>query len=233
MVFVIASMSRRRTGIRVPKLNCPQIPHIRVRCRASSRLDSRVRTYGLIRLQSEVIDALKFEKAFDDCMEFRQLFLAVEGDEFPRNRSRHAAYKCPAIAQSQSQASDNQRLLRTPVCNSEQFPDRMSTEVVIFLSIRKHSGKGIPFGHSQVPVVQKPFLSKGPSLPTHHASGRDCYPINPSSLSWDESANLLEAPSSKQLATTRNMVMPFETICFRTVPFLSEGCSDHTELRIP
>src|SRR5262249_54027553 len=107
----IASMSRRRTGFRVPKLNCPQIPHMGGRCQGSSRLDSPVRSCELVRLQGEVINALKFEKAFDDCLEFRQLFLPVESDEFPRNRSRCAAYECPTITHSQSQASDNERLL--------------------------------------------------------------------------------------------------------------------------
>src|SRR5260370_15073301 len=93
------------------------------------------RRMTLILCQREVIDAFESHEGLQDGPELGHLFLAVESHEFVGNRPRYTTHKCPAVPQSQGQTTENVRLFSDSVGNSEQLPDRMSTQIVVFLPI--------------------------------------------------------------------------------------------------
>ena len=82
---VMASMSRRLTGSRLLKLNCPQMPHIgfSVMCHV------------------ETIKPSKCYDALQDGPKLGHLLCSVEGHQFTRDWARYSADQSPAVSQSQ------------------------------------------------------------------------------------------------------------------------------------
>src|SRR6266566_7851488 len=71
--------------------------------------------------------------------------------------------------------------------------------------------------------MKKRFLSKGSSRPTHHAGSGDCDPVDTSRPVCDISTHFLEAPPSKKLATSCDVVLTLKTVGCRTVAFFPEN----------
>src|SRR5215472_905309 len=72
----------------------------------------------------EIVNPFECQEAAKNRFELGHLFLAVERHQFPRNRTRSAAQKSPAVPQSQCQTADNKWLFRHSVGDPEPFPHR-------------------------------------------------------------------------------------------------------------
>src|SRR5207237_5368455 len=138
----------------------------------------------------------------------------------------------PSITQTQREASQKIGPHGHSIGNSKKFPERMSTDVVVSLSVVEQGGKGTAGRGSQMPVVKEGLLPQGLDLPAHHACGCNRDPIYSSSLVRFEPANLLKAAFPKQLAAAGNMIVPFETMTVGAVAFLDEDGPRDSEVLV-
>src|SRR5580700_2634273 len=76
------------------------------------------------------------------------------------------------------------------------------------------------------------FFCKRPSLPVFHTRGRHRDPIYASGAIGNESTHFLKTVVTEKLARSRNVVLSFETIFPRIIPFLNKRCPGNSELRI-
>src|SRR5882724_6908905 len=108
----------------------------------------------------------------------------------------------------------------------------MSSEIVILLAVGERGGKGTAFGRTQVPEVEKPLLSKRPSLPAHHAGRGDGNPIDATGFIRKIPAYFRETLTPEQLALAGNVLLPFKAIGLGVVALFSENGSRNTKARI-
>src|SRR6266404_2675314 len=156
----------------------------------------------------------------------------MKSHELIRDKSFRFPEKCGLVSQTQRDASHQIWFLGYPICDSKQLPQRMPTEIIIFLAVGKRGGEERALSRSQTPVMKKPFLSKGSSGPALHAGSGNRYPVDPPGTVWDISPNFLETPASKELATTGDVVLTLETVGCRTVAFFPENgpCNSKTDV---
>ena len=76
--------------------------------------------------------------------------------QFIGNGARRPAHKRPAIAEPQSEAVNYVGWLRGAVAHSEQVPNRMPTEVIVFLNIGERTGEDTALRGAQMSVMEEP-----------------------------------------------------------------------------
>src|SRR2546422_7746968 len=105
----------------------------------------------------------------------------------------------------------------------------MATKIVVLLSVREERGKPAAFRGAEAPVMEERLLSEGARPPAHHPGSGHGDPVDASRLIRNVSSDVLKALTSEELTASGNMVLAFEAVGGRVVPFLFEGRSSDSE----
>src|SRR5262249_14011919 len=130
----------------------------------------------------------------------RHLLRSVKRNYLGRNRPAHPPRHCPKIPEDQEQPPKYQGLRLHLKDSAQDLPQRVSTHVVVLLTMSKPCHQRVPVSGTHFPMVKASLLQKRPRLPALHSSGCDRNPINPPAFDWSITAYFFKALAPEHLA---------------------------------
>src|SRR5262245_16130139 len=119
---------------------------------------------------------------------------------FRRNWPALPPCHCPKIPKDQEQPPKYEGLRLHLKDSTQDLPQRVSTYVVVLLTMSKPCHQWVPVSGAHFPMVEASLLQERPRLPAFHPSGCDGNPINPPAFDRSVTTDFFEASAPEHLA---------------------------------